>query len=45
MPKVDRSSIVTNRRDTLPDYYGHAEKQVKMLAVDQLHQAGSREKE
>lgn len=40
MPKVDRSSIVTNRRDTLPDYYGHAEKQVKMLAVDQLHQAG-----
>ena len=40
MPKVDRSSIVTNRHDTLPDYYGHAEKQVKMLAVDQLHQAG-----
>ena len=36
----DRRSIVTNERDTVDHYYGHAACQVEMLGVDKLHKAG-----
>lgn len=41
-PKTDRHDIVTNRRDTLDNYYGRAVTQVEMLGVDKLHAAGFR---
>lgn len=37
-----RASVVTNRRDTLSDPYGHAATQVRMLGVDSLHRSGYR---
>ena len=40
--KTDRHAIVTNRRDTLDNYYGRAATQVEMLGVDKLHAAGFR---
>lgn len=36
----DRKEKVTNEADTLQNYYGHAEGQVKMIGVDKLHEAG-----
>ena len=39
-PYEDRKKIVVNSCDTLNNYYGHAEGQVKMLAVDSMHRAG-----
>ncbi len=36
----DRHALVTNKRDTLASYYGHAERQVQMIAADKLHKAG-----
>lgn len=38
--KVDRKKMVVNSCDTLKNYYGHAEGQVEMLAVDSMHRAG-----
>lgn len=38
--KKDRAEGITNKRDTLENYYGAAAKQVSMLGVDKLHQAG-----
>lgn len=40
--KSNRYRILTNCRDTLDNYYGHAERQVEMLGVHQLHKAGYR---
>ena len=37
-----RRNEVTNRRDTLSSFYGHARRQVEMLGVDKLHAAGFR---
>lgn len=36
----DRRAIVTDKRDSLPHYYGHSAKQVEMLGVDRLHRDG-----
>ena len=38
--KEDRRAILTNKRDTVDHYYGHAAQQVEMLGVDKLHRAG-----
>ncbi|EJW98741.1 hypothetical protein EVA_13150, partial [gut metagenome] len=34
---TDRQTLVTNQRDTLANYYGHAATQVEMLQVQKLH--------
>lgn len=36
----NRAEIVTNKRDTLKNYYGAAARQVEMLGVDKIHRAG-----
>lgn len=41
---TDRQTLVTNQRDTLANYYGHAATQVEMLQVQKLHQSGFRGK-
>lgn len=37
---ADRRSLLSGKHDTLPSFYGKAERQVEMLRVDSLHRAG-----
>ncbi len=37
---TDRRSIITNKRDTLHNYYGKGYRQAQMIAADKLHEAG-----
>lgn len=39
---AQRRDLLTNLRDTLPDYYGRSRTQTAQLAIDSLHAAGYR---